>query len=180
MRFDHLKEIFHFTGQTWNKLKTHIFNHLDWFYYTRRRYWNQPYQDIEMWGSDCGTWLISFRLVWLISRKYFISYGKHVINWKHTFSIIQTMYNIHEKYIESKLAEILTVNNWCGAGSNCGTWVIAWDWIVSMKNLIIQTMFGEAIESKLSKRLTFWDLQSVNVEIVLVRVCTFLSVGGIM
>ena len=34
-----------------------------------------------------------------------------------------------------------------------------------MKNLIIQTMFGEAIESKLSKRLTLWDLQSVNVEI---------------
>ena len=49
-----------------------------------------------------------------------------------------------------------------------------------MKNLIIQTVYGEAIESKLSKRLTFWDLQSVNVEIVLVRVCTFLSVGGIM
>ena len=79
---------------------------------TRRRGFSPSGWDIEMWGSDCGTWLISFRLVWLISRKYFISYGKHVRNWKHTFSIIQTEYNIHEKYIESKLAEILTVNNW--------------------------------------------------------------------
>ena len=70
--------------------------------------WKYWLSIIDMWGSNCGEWVMAWD--WIVWRKYFILYGKHKINWKHTFRPCRH------------------IDMW---GSYCGIWVLAWDWIAS-------------------------------------------------